>query len=59
MHNDLTLRARTVFSKFGKKQAVSLYWFVAQQQTSTCSQQNNGLFDAKFSVDFNEIRLSF
>ena len=39
-------------------QAVSLYWFAAQQQTSTLRQQNNGLFDAKFSADFNKLVFS-
>ena len=40
-------------------QAVSLYWFAVQQQTSTLWRQNIGLFDAKFSTDFNEFSIFF
>ena len=39
----------------GKKQATSLYWFAAQQQTSTSTQQKVGLFYSKF----NEFSLKF
>ena len=35
----LTLGKRTVFKIFGKTQAISLYWFPAQQQTSTSRRQ--------------------
>ena len=38
-------------------QAISLYWFVAQQQTSTLRLEKIGLFDVKFSADFNELGL--
>ena len=40
-------------------QAISLYWFAAQQQTSTFIWQNFSLFYAKFSAKFNEISLFF
>ena len=40
-------------------QAISLYWFAAQQQTSTLAQQKFGLFFAKFRAEFNEISLFF
>ena len=35
-----------------------LYWFAAQQQISTIKKKKIGLFDVKFSEDFNEL-LSF
>ena len=38
-------------------QEISLYWFVAQQQTSTFRRQNFSLFYLKFSADFNELSL--
>ena len=38
-------------------QAISLYWFAAQQQTSTLKPQKFGFFYAKFSAEFNEISL--
>ena len=40
-------------------QAILLYWLVAQQQTSTLRQQKIGLFDAKFSADFNDFSIFF
>ena len=40
-------------------QAISLYWFAAQQQTSTSRRQKNDLFDPKFSAEFNELSLKF
>ena len=40
-------------------QAISLYWFAAQLQTSTLAQQKLGSFYAKFSAEFNEISLFF
>ena len=40
-------------------QAISLYWFAAQQQTSTLTRQRFGFFCAKFSAEFNEISLFF
>ena len=36
---------------------ISLYWFAAQQQTSTLTQQKLTLFYPKFSVEFNEFSL--
>ena len=40
-------------------QTILLYWFVAQQQTSTLIRQKFGLLYAKFSAEFNEIGLFF
>ena len=40
-------------------QAISLYWFATQQQTSTLTPQKFGFFYAKFSAEFNEISLFF
>ena len=40
-------------------QTISLYWFAAQQQTSTLTRQKSGFFYAKFSAEFNEISLFF
>ena len=40
-------------------QAIWLYCFVAQQQTSTVRRQNCGLFYVKFSAEFNELSLFF
>ena len=37
-------------------QAILLYWFAAQQQTSTFRWQKIGLFDTKFSADFHELK---
>ena len=33
---------------------ILLYWFAAQQQTSTLRRQKIVLFDSKFSADLNE-----
>ena len=55
----LTLRAHTVFKNFEKRQAILLYWFAAQQQTSTLGWQKFAFFYAKFSAEFNEISLFF
>ena len=52
----LSLGACTVFKTFEKMQAILLYWFAAQQQTSTLRRQKISLFDAKFSADFNELK---
>ena len=38
-------------------QVISLYWFVAQQQTSALTRQKFGFFYAKFSAKFNEISI--
>ena len=40
-------------------QTISLYWFAAQQQTSTLARQKSRFFYAKFSAEFNEISLFF
>ena len=36
---------------------ISLYWFPAQQCTSTLRRQKNGLLDVNFKAEFNEISL--
>ena len=38
-------------------QAISLYWFAAQQQTSTLTRQKFGFFYTNFTAEFNEISL--
>ena len=40
-------------------QAISLYWFAAQQQSSTLTWQKFGFFNAKFSAEFEEVGLFF
>ena len=35
-------------------QAISLYWFAAQQQTSTLGWQKIGFFNMKFSTEFDD-----
>ena len=40
-------------------QAISLYWFAVQHQTSTLTRQKVGFIYAKFSAEFNEISLFF
>ena len=40
-------------------QAISLYWFAAQQQLSTVRRQNSALFYVKFNAEFNELSLFF
>ena len=40
-------------------QPISLYWFAAQQQTSTLRGQKCDLFYVKFSAKFNELSLFF
>ena len=55
----LTPRARTVFQCFEKMHAISLHWFIVQQQTSTFRRQNFGFFYVKFSAEFNELNLFF
>ena len=40
-------------------QAISLYWFAAQQQTSTLTRQKPGFFYAKLSAEFNQVSLFF
>ena len=47
------------FKIFEKMQAISLYWFATQQQTSTFRQQKCGLFYLKFNAEFNELSLKF
>ena len=39
--------------------AILLYWFAAQQQTSTSRRQKFDLFDPKFSSEFNKLILTF
>ena len=40
-------------------QAILLLWFAAQQQASTLRRQKINLFYVKFSVQFDELNLSF
>ena len=39
--------------------AVSLYWFPAQQQTSTLRRKKNDFFDVKFNANFKELSVFF
>ena len=55
----LTLKARTVLQNFEKIQAILLYWFAAQQQTSTLRRQKIGLLYVKFHAEFNELSFFF
>ena len=38
---------------------ISLHWFTAQQQTSTCRRQKSRSINSKFSVEENELTPSF
>ena len=40
-------------------QAISLYWFEAQQQASTFRRQKFGLLYLKFSAKFKDFSLKF
>ena len=40
-------------------QAISLYWFAVQQQTSTFRRQKKWLFYVKFRVKFDERSIFF
>ena len=40
-------------------EAILLYWFTEQKQTSALRRQQIGLFDVKFNVKFNELSLFF
>ena len=51
----LSLRVRTVFPNFGKTEAILLYWFAAQQQTSTPRSQKFDFIYAKLSAKLNEL----
>ena len=42
-----------------KMPVISLYWFVAQQQTSTCRRRKSRSIYSKFSVEENELTPSF
>ena len=55
----LTLKARTVFQNFEKIQAISLYWFTAQQQTSRLTRQKIGLFYVNIHAEFSELSIFF
>ena len=46
------------FKILEKVKVISLYWFRAQQQTSTFRGQTFGLFYLKFSAEFNELTLN-
>ena len=38
---------------------ISVYWFAAEQQTSTCSRQKSSSIYSKFSAEENELTPSF
>ena len=40
-------------------EAILLYWFAAQQQTSTLTRQKFGFLYTKVNAEFNEISLFF
>ena len=40
-------------------QAISMYWFAAEQQRSTSSRQKFNFFYLKFSSKFNKLSLKF
>ena len=42
-----------------KMTVISLYWFAAQQQTSTCRLQKSSSIYPKFSVEESELTPSF
>ena len=46
----LTLRAHPFSKNFEKTQPTLLYWFPAQQQTTTSRRQKFDLFSSKFSL---------
>ena len=47
------------FKNFEKMQATSLYWFAAQQQTSTFRRPEFSLFYLTFSAEFNGLSFKF
>ena len=53
----LTLRARTLLKIFEIMQAISLYWFAAQHETSTLTNQKLGIF--KKIIVQNLMKLAF
>ena len=53
------LERALVLKIFEKMQAISLYWFAAEQQTCTLTLQIFGFFYVKFSAEFNDISLFF
>ena len=55
----LILKARSGFQNFEKIQAISLYWFAAQQQTSTLRRQEIVFFYVKFHAEFNGLSIFF
>ena len=44
---------------FLKKEVISMYWFVAQQQSSAFRRQKDDLFYLKFSAESNGFSLNF
>ena len=46
------------FKIFEKVKVISLYWFAAQEQTSTFRQQKFSLFYVKFSAEYNKLTLN-
>ena len=57
--NILTLRMRSSVWNLKKMPVISLYWFAAQQRTSTCRRQKSSSIYSKFSVEESEFTPSF
>ena len=38
---------------------ILLYWFAAQEETSTCTREKSSSFYAKFSLKYNEVTPGF
>ena len=55
----LTLERALRFEISRKKPVISLCWFAAQQQTSTCRPQKSQSIYSKFSLEENELTPSF
>ena len=57
--NILTLKCALRFEISKKMPIISLYWFAAQQQTSTYNRQKSRTNYSKFSVEWSELTPSF
>ena len=55
----LTLRTRSSVWNLKKMPVISLYWFAAEQQSSTCRRQKSHSIYSIFSVEENELTPSF
>ena len=54
-----TLRTRSSVSNLKKMLVISVYWFAALQQTSTCRRRKFRSIYSKFSIEKNELTPSF